>query len=367
MQPQVLFQVGFFTLATAVLAMIVAGATLWIRWWRGKRTFNLVGEANEHLITPQPQPVPRWSVFDFLFLFGVMILTASLLHQSLARQPQGEPKADTTIAQPEVSQPPSAEEDAPTENAAAENAAADGSGTENAVAENQVSEPPGVPDSDAAERAATLTRSQQLQIHFAANLIALLCTLGYLRLVHHATLQHLTLIPTRRDVRRGLIATVWILAPVLLINMIVSSLVKYEHSVTDLLAEQNRFSTFVFLFLSAAVLTPVIEEFQFRLLLQGGLQKLADFGVSPTPPAAHGSANFQPTSLWPVIVTSLVFGLMHFGQGAAPIPLFFLSIGLGMVYQRTGRLFPSIVIHMVLNAATLVMEFCRLNAGLDAL
>jgi membrane protease YdiL (CAAX protease family) len=215
--------------------------------------------------------------------------------------------------------------------------------------------------------AATISRSERLQIHFGANLIALLCTLGYLRVVHGADLRHLSLIPTRRDVRRGLIATVWILSPVLLINLIVSSLVKYEHTVTDLLAEQNRLSTFAFLFVSAAILTPIVEEFQFRLLLQGGLQKIADFGLTATPRSASDETAWQPTSAWPVIVTSVVFGLMHWGQGAAPIPLFFLSIGLGMVYQRTGRLFPAIVIHMLLNGATLLMEFCRLNAGLDAI
>ncbi len=304
MSPETLFQIAFVVIAASVLAVLVGGGVLWIRWFRGHRQFNLVGESGGQLITEQPQPVPRWSVFDFLLLFGLMIVTASLLHQWLAGQ-EGE--------------------------------------------------------------LATISRSEQLQIHFAANLIALLCTLGYLRLVHQADLRHLTLIPTRRDVRRGLIATVWILSPVLLINIIVSSLVEYEHTVTDLLAEQNRLSTFAFLFVSATILTPIVEEFQFRLLLQGGLQKIADFGLAAVPRADRDDAVWRPTALWPVIVTSLVFGLMHWGQGAAPIPLFFLSIGLGMVYQRTGRLFPAIVIHMLLNGTTLLMEFCRLNAGLDAI
>ncbi len=72
----------------------------------------------------------------------------------------------------------------------------------------------------------------------------------------------------------------------------------------------------------------------------------------------------MPKTAWPVYVTSALFALMHFGQGAAPIPLFFLSLGLGFLYQRTGRLFPAIVVHMLLNGATLCMEFCRVNSAL---
>lgn len=332
MPPPVFYQAGFITLASTVLAILVGGGFLWLRWFRGRRNFNLVGESSAELITRAAQPIPRWSVFDFLFLFGVMILSASLLHLSIAGGKLAGADRGVELATPDTLQSES---------------------------EDTVTNKPEPVETSA------VSRGQQLQIHFAANLIALLCTLGYLRVVQQASLQHLTLIPTGRDVRRGLVATVWILSPVLLINIAVSSLVKYEHTVTDLLAEENQFATFAFLFLSAAILTPVVEEFQFRLLLQGGLQKIADLGVSPTPRVAAEAADWRPTSLWPVVLTSLIFGLMHWGQGAAPIPLFFLSVGLGMLYQRTGRLFPSIIVHMVLNAATLLMEYCRLNAGFD--
>ena len=66
----------------------------------------------------------------------------------------------------------------------------------------------------------------------------------------------------------------------------------------------------------------------------------------------------------PILVSSFVFSIMHYGQGAAPIPLFFLAMGLGLVYQRTGRIWIVIVVHMILNGTTICMEFCRLNAGL---
>ncbi|PNY34965.1 hypothetical protein C2E31_20645 [Rhodopirellula baltica] len=127
---------------------------------------------------------------------------------------------------------------------------------------------------------------------------------------------------------------------------------------TDLLAEKNSMRTFAALFLSAAVLTPIVEEFQFRLLLQGGLQKY--FGDTSW---QDDHPRFSYSSLAPLLVSSLVFAVMHLGQGAAPIPLFFLALGLGVVYQRTNRLWITIVVHMILNGATITMEFCRLNSG----
>src|SRR5690606_35129689 len=56
-------------------------------------------------------------------------------------------------------------------------------------------------------------------------------------------------------------------------------------------------------------------------------------------------SDWTPTAVWPIVITSLVFAVMHWGQGLAPIPLFFLSLGLGYLYRQTGSLVPSIVVH----------------------
>jgi len=47
--------------------------------------------------------------------------------------------------------------------------------------------------------------------------------------------------------------------------------------------------------------------------------------------------------------------MMHIGQGAAPIPLFFLALALGYLYRQTGRLWPCIMVHMILNTFTIVI------------
>ena len=57
----------------------------------------------------------------------------------------------------------------------------------------------------------------------------------------------------------------------------------------------------------------------------------------------------------PICISSLVFALLHVGQGAAPIPLFVLALGLGYLYQRTGQLLPCIIVHMLLNGTSMAI------------
>jgi membrane protease YdiL (CAAX protease family) len=66
-------------------------------------------------------------------------------------------------------------------------------------------------------------------------------------------------------------------------------------------------------------------------------------------PPPRGIAGL-PFGVFPILVSSLFFALAHFGYGPEPVPLFFLAIALGYVYQRTHRILPSIVTHALFNA-----------------
>ncbi|MGB7345271.1 MAG: CPBP family intramembrane glutamic endopeptidase, partial [Pirellulaceae bacterium] len=158
----------------------------------------------------------------------------------------------------------------------------------------------------------------------------------------------------------------------------------------------------VMLFVSTAIIVPMVEEFMFRVMLQGGLQRLADprlssvdneqresvvtkearreihqsdnwVGDAYQPPSTAASDEessdssdvWRPQAYWPIVVTSLFFALMHLGQGAAPIPLFFLSLGLGFLYRQTGRIAAPLIVHMILNGLTLAVEFSRISAGIE--
>ena len=183
----------------------------------------------------------------------------------------------------------------------------------------------------------------------------------------------------------GLKSAVMILPPVLMVSALVNLLVvQYEHEVLNVLEKLDSPKVFAVLFFGTAIVTPIAEELLFRGLIQGGLQRLADrfsgqiqFAESGGEHAADSTSGtfensgtqtdesalalgnekvgtWQPVSYWPLVVSSFIFAIVHLGQGAAPIPLFVLALGIGYLYRQTGSLIPCIVLHMVLNSLTLV-------------
>lgn len=64
-----------------------------------------------------------------------------------------------------------------------------------------------------------------------------------------------------------------------------------------------------------------------------------------------------PQGWWPILGSALMFALMHLGNGPDPIPLFVFALVLGYLYQRTHRIWPSLVAHMLLNGSSLTMLF----------
>jgi hypothetical protein len=90
---------------------------------------------------------------------------------------------------------------------------------------------------------------------------------------------------------------------------------------------------------------------------------VAEFAANPyqSPQPVAASAAVDPMlaatkpAWWPVALSSLLFAMTHWGQGLAPIPLFFFAAILGYVYQRTHRLWPSLVAHSLLNAGSMAI------------
>jgi hypothetical protein len=103
----------------------------------------------------------------------------------------------------------------------------------------------------------------------------------------------------------------------------------------------------------------------FRGVLQGWLEKLEAAIVSRRHSREAGELSAaspvepidRPLGAMPIIVSSLLFALMHLGQGPAPIALFVFSLVLGFLYRQTHRLWPSMVVHCLLNAVTIVVLF----------
>ena len=74
-------------------------------------------------------------------------------------------------------------------------------------------------------------------------------------------------------------------------------------------------------------------------------------GMSFGSPPSRGLTGL-PYGWLPILISSLLFALAHFGYGPEPVPLFALALILGYVYQRTHRIIPGIVAHALFNLVT---------------
>ncbi len=208
------------------------------------------------------------------------------------------------------------------------------------------------------------------------------------------------------DALRGIIA--WpVIAPVIYgLNLfILISLglhkVRQPHALEQLANEQPSPLLWVMIFFSAVVVAPVAEEFLFRGILLGWFGKRlsgATIEARPkTDPATiwedestapndfvepltefPGDAP-QPTPIvqrpghpvgWIVanVLISLIFAGLHADAWPAPIPLFFLALGLGLLYQRTRGIVAPITLHMTFNGiSTVILLISTMSGGLEAL
>ncbi len=279
---------------------ILTSVVVWIRVLIAGRTAP--SGILESLVPVQPRHRPFWSPADFLVMYGALIVLSIILKQTMVYQgwmelpdPGDDPSASSLRAQ-----------------------------------------------------------FAKIGVNSIAGISGLVVTFAWLRLCNRNWWRELALGWTRKDVALGVRGALMILPPVLLIAALVSYFEPYHHDVLSGLAESHTPGLFLAMVVSTAVLTPCVEEFMFRVLLQGGLQGIADRQVDE-------NGSWRPASCWPIIATSVVFSWMHMGQGAAYIPLFFFSLAVGFLYRQTGRVAASVVVHMILNGLTLCTMYLELQ------
>lgn len=204
-----------------------------------------------------------------------------------------------------------------------------------------------------------------------------------------------------QDAKVGLLAFCALCVPVVLIQILASKLTPYEHPLIDMMIKDPQWSVLVPVLISAVLIAPVTEEFSFRLVLQGwledhlnpppqidafpaneheeivtplGEEDLFSLETAPNPyasPPQSAEAFTQvaeptytpPFQLAPIMISASLFALMHLGQGAAPIPLFFLALGLGYVFQKTRTMTASLVIHFMLNGQSMLLLLVQMFFG----
>lgn len=202
--------------------------------------------------------------------------------------------------------------------------------------------------------------------------------------VHRSCEWLLGLAAVRRDVVIGTVAFVAVAPVVFGIHWLLLQFVESKHPVLELLKANPAPRFFVLSVISAVLVAPVVEEFMFRVLLQGWIERFATFpleplrivlggrgGVGAPSPAPlqngngkrlteresrdpdGGSESFDRFGFFPILASSALFALMHLSHGPTPVPLFVFAVVLGYVYARTRRILPCIVTHALLNAVSL--------------
>lgn len=191
--------------------------------------------------------------------------------------------------------------------------------------------------------------------------------------------------------------------------------IKSEHPTLLMLLQDSNVLVLLAAWFSAGVVAPIFEEFIFRLLFQGWLERVEDEalgvagkleleerdqqaardefditeqseqvhadddnpfaspqiqtlrrlrrrrGAPPTPPDETVAG--LPYGWAPVLISSFVFALVHLPQGAAVGPLFVFALILGYLYQRTHRITPSIFAHMAFNTISLAAAYASAHLG----
>jgi len=141
------------------------------------------------------------------------------------------------------------------------------------------------------------------------------------------------------DTGLALAALSLVVAPLLALAGWLNTLVPYEHPVVAFLAERRDFRALLLVVLTAVVAAPLAEEFFFRRVLQGWLEKRL--------PARNAAGA--------IVVSAAAFALAHQGQGLAFVPLFPLGLVLGYLVRQTGSLLPAILLHALFNAVSIAI------------
>jgi membrane protease YdiL (CAAX protease family) len=150
------------------------------------------------------------------------------------------------------------------------------------------------------------------------------------------------------DLRLAVGTVLLLVAPLLSLAALLDKLVPYRHPIVEFLTVHHDAASLAVVALAAVVVAPLVEEFFFRRILQGWLERrLGELAGSTRGPelAIAGSA--------------LAFGLAHLGQGLAWLPLVVFGAVLGYLARQTGSIVPGILAHALFNAISLALVLAQ--------
>ena len=193
-----------------------------------------------------------------------------------------------------------------------------------------------------------------------------------------------------RNVRLGFVAFL-VSTPMIYVVFGLAQLIwrPNKHPIELMMMKEMSPSVAVIAFMSAVIFAPLAEELIFRSVLQGWLTRWFRRILRPRPipvvdevlADAYGNETFGTALLssgqdgifeiampehddrrpeyFAIGLTSLFFALAHAPQMPAPVPLFALSVVLGILINRTGSLVPAIVVHAMFNGLSTIGLFIK--------
>ena len=153
-----------------------------------------------------------------------------------------------------------------------------------------------------------------------------------------------------RDIGVGAVAFLASVVPIFALQAVLETWFEYRHPLIKALVAKPDAAMLVATSIAAVVAAPLFEELIFRVLLQGWFE-----AVESRRRTMRQESPADGPAAWPIMLSALLFSLMHLGQGSAPIPLFFLAVVLGYIYQQTHRIWPSLTTHILLNSTSLLL------------
>jgi membrane protease YdiL (CAAX protease family) len=228
-----------------------------------------------------------------------------------------------------------------------------------------------------------------------ADIVVLGMVLGFsysqVQMTHGEQHPWVGIIPTGRDIRNGLLLAIACVPLMSVIQNFLQYLLIYVleqpkvlHPSIELLLKNKDAEPalldqlLIWVSLSVVVLAPITEEILFRGLLQGWLRTkytamtermLAAARSAGDMAAGSSTAELQRrriTTWAPIFISALAFSIAHLGHGPAPIPLFFFALALGYVYEKTGRLAPVIIAHLLQNLFNTVLLWLMITGRIPA-
>ena len=148
--------------------------------------------------------------------------------------------------------------------------------------------------------------------------------------------------------------------PVYGIQWLLTKVFEFEsaHPLVTLVQKRPETGVLLLATVAATIVAPLAEEFLFRVILQGWLEKR-----EIQRRLRHGGDPDQPAGWTPIMVSGIIFALLHLTSGIDWVALFVLSLFLGYVYQRTHRFIVPLTVHFLVNALAMFELWRMLLAG----